>query len=61
MAPPNSGLQQTWPSLRSDHAAEACYVGQTAPTYQQAQPWERRCTIALEILACSGWSTRFVS
>jgi len=25
----NSGLQQTWASLRSAHAAEACYVGQT--------------------------------
>ena len=26
---PNSELQQTRPSLRSAHAAELCYVGQT--------------------------------
>jgi hypothetical protein len=25
-APPNNGLQQTWPSLRSVHAAETWYV-----------------------------------
>jgi hypothetical protein len=27
-APPNNGLQQTWPSLRSVHAAETWYVSQ---------------------------------
>ncbi len=40
-ASPNSELQQTWASLRSGHAAEPCYAGQTHAPLQPARPAHR--------------------